>query len=230
MIPIHDDNPTEKTPYVTYALIALCVWTFFWELSQVNRLEQVFYSLGVVPAVLFGEVMLAPEIAVVPPWASIFSSMFLHGSWMHLLSNMLYLWIFGNNVEDAMGHGRFIIFYLLCGIAAALFQVLPDTGSTIPMIGASGAISGVLGAYLLLYPHATVLVAVPLGFFFYTARIPAGFVLVLWFLMQLLSSSFANQAGGVAFGAHVGGFLAGMVLIPLFREKRHPLYFFGMRF
>ena len=115
MIPIHDDNPAETTPYVTYAIMALCVWAFFWELSQANRLDKVFYSMGVVPAVLFGKTMLAPEIAVIPPWASIFASMFLHGGWMHLLSNMLYLWIFGNNVEDAMGHGRFIVFFSCAG-------------------------------------------------------------------------------------------------------------------
>ncbi len=150
---------------------------------------------------------------------------------MHLLSNMLYLWIFGNNIEDAMGHLRFILFYLACGIAAVFAQALPDPSSTIPMVGASGAISGVLGAYLLLYPQTKVLMAIPLGFFFYTVRIPAAFVLIFWFSMQLFSSYMSGeQAGGVAFGAHIGGFIAGMLLIPFFRNKRFPLHFFGLRF
>ena len=150
---------------------------------------------------------------------------------MHLLSNMLYLWIFGNNIEDAMGHWRFILFYLLCGTAAVFAQVLPDPDSIVPMIGASGAISGVLGAYLLLYPHARILMAIPLGIFFYTARIPAGLVLIFWFGMQLFSSYVSGQQqGGVAFGAHIGGFIAGMALIPFFRNKRHPLHLLGMRF
>jgi len=151
--------------------------------------------------------------------------MFLHGGWMHLIGNMLYLWIFGNNVEDAMGHGRFIVFYLLCGIAAALAQAFQDPGSAVPMIGASGAIGGVLGAYVLLYPRARVLVVVPLGFFFYTLRIPAMIVLGLWFGLQFVSTMLAgDQIGGVAYWAHIGGFVAGMVLILPFRKKGFPLF------
>ena len=202
MIPIHDDNPTTITPYITYLIIILCILVFFWELSLAEQVERVFYSLGVVPAILVGDRALPPELAVMPAWVSIFTSMFMHGGWMHLISNMLYLWIFGNNIEDAMGHRRFIVFYLLCGVAAVFAQVLPDPDSTIPMIGASGAISGVLGAYLLLYPHARVLMAIPLGILFYTVRIPAGYVLIFWFGMQLFSSYVSGQQqGGVAFGA-----------------------------
>lgn len=231
MIPIHDDNPTSITTYITYLLIILCGLVFFWELSLAEQVERAFYSLGVVPAVLMGNQPLLPELVMIPAWASVFTSMFMHGGWMHLLSNMLYLWIFGNNIEDAMGHWRFVLFYLLCGIAAVFAQVLPDPGSTVPMIGASGAISGVLGAYLLLYPNARVLMAIPLGIFFYTVRIPAGLVLFFWFGMQLFSSYMSGeQQGGVAFGAHIGGFLAGMALIPFFRHKQHPLHLLGMRF
>ena len=144
---------------------------------------------------------------------------------MHLIGNMLNLWIFGNNVEDAMGHVRFIFNYLICGFAAVLAQALPDPSSTTPMIGASSAISGVLGAYLLLYPHARVLVLIPLGFFLYTARLTAGWVLAFWFILQIISSAVtATQQGGVAFGAHIGGFVAGMVLIPLFKYKSRSLF------
>jgi membrane associated rhomboid family serine protease len=231
MIPIHDDNPTTIKPYITYLLIILCVLVFLWELSLAEQVERVFYSLGVVPAVLVGDQPLLPELIIIPAWLSVFTSMFMHGGWMHLLSNMLYLWIFGNNIEDAMGHWRFIAFYLICGIAAVFAQVLPDPDSTIPMIGASGAISGVLGAYLLLYPHAKVLMAIPLGILFYTVRISAGYVLIFWFGMQLFSSYMTGQQqGGVAFGAHIGGFLAGMALIPFFRHKHHPLHFLGKQF
>jgi membrane associated rhomboid family serine protease len=151
--------------------------------------------------------------------------MFLHGGWMHLIGNMLYLWIFGNNVEDAMGHVRFVIFYLLCGVAAVFAQALPDATSTIPMIGASGAISGVLGAYLLLYPRAHVLVAIPLGFYMRTMYLPAMVVLGFWFVLQLINSALADPGqGGVAFGAHIGGFVAGMVLLPLFKHRNVRLF------
>ncbi len=226
MIPLHDDNPTSITPVVTVTFIASCVLVFLWQASHSLRGQEfIFYSLGVIPRVLFGDARLAPEIAWVPPTVTVLTSMFVHGGWMHLIGNMLYLWIFGNNVEDAMGHVRFVVFYLLCGIAAVLAQALPNTDSTIPMVGASGAISGVLGAYLLLYPHAKVLVMVPLGFFLHTVRLPALWVLGLWFGMQLLSSLLANpERGGVAFGAHIGGFIAGLLLIPVFKYRRVRLH------
>ncbi len=231
MFPIHDDNPTKIIPYITYLLIVSCVLIFIWEMSLAEQLEGTLYSLGVIPAVLVGEGRLSVELTVMPAWMSIFSSMFLHGGWMHLISNMLFLWVFGNNIEDAMGHQRFILFYLLCGMVAVFAQALPDPTSTVPMIGASGAISGILGAYLLLYPYAKILMAIPLGLFIFTQRIPAGFVLIFWFGIQLFSSYLTgDQQGGVAFGAHIGGFIAGMVFIPFFRNGQQPLHFFGKRF
>ncbi len=161
---------------------------------------------------------------MVPATMSVVTSMFLHGGWMHLISNMLYLWIFGDNVEDSMGHFRFVVFYLLCGVAAVFAQALPNPTSEIPMIGASGAISGVLGAYILLFPHARVLVAIPIGFYIHTMRMPAAAVLGIWFVMQLISSLAASgSGGGVAFRAHLGGFFAGMILIPLFKYSRFRL-------
>lgn len=224
MFPLHDDNPTGINPYITISTIALCVIAFIWQLSLGPAIQQAIISLGVIPAVLFNIKSLSPELVVVPPTITVFTSMFLHGGWMHLIGNMLYLWIFGNNVEDAMGHGRFIIFYLLCGAAAVFAQAIPDPQSEIPMVGASGAISGVLGAYLLLYPHARILVAIPLGFYLHTTRLPAGLVLGLWFILQLINSAFTGDQGGVAFGAHIGGFLTGMALIPLFRRKGVRLF------
>jgi len=177
-----------------------------------------------VPAVLFGHAELPPQVVMVPPAASVFTSMFLHGGWMHLIGNMLFLWIFADNVEASMGHLRFAVFYLLCGVAAVLAQALPDPGSEVPMIGASGAISGVLGAYLLLHPHARVLVLIPLGVFSQLVRLPAAMVLGLWFVLQLVSSLLTPSGqGGVAFGAHIGGFVAGAALIPLFKHRGVPL-------
>ena len=149
----------------------------------------------------------------------------MHGSWMHIIGNMLYLWIFGNNVEDAMGHNRFIVFYILCGIIAFLAHGMADAQSQVPTVGASGAISGVLGAYLLLHPRAKVLVAIPLGFIIHTTRLPAAIVLIFWFVLQLISSWLTdNSQGGVAWGAHIGGFLAGMLLIPFFKKSGVKLF------
>ncbi|MGI9303191.1 MAG: rhomboid family intramembrane serine protease [Gammaproteobacteria bacterium] len=225
MIPLHDDNPTDLTPLVTFTLIGLCVLVFMWQLTLGGDGQHVAYSLGVIPAVLFHHGALTADLDVVPAWVTVFTSMFLHGGWMHLIGNMLYLWIFGNNVEDCMGRARFIVFYLLCGVAAVFAQALADTTSHVPMIGASGAISGVLGAYLLLHPHARILVAIPLGLFLHTARLPAAWVLVGWFVLQLVSSIMAsNEGGGVAWGAHIGGFIAGVALIPLFRRKGVRLF------
>ncbi len=219
MIPLRDDNPTEITPVVTVAFIATCVLVFLYESSLPMPSREVFlYVYGAIPAVVFGHAQLPPELVNMPAYGTLISSMFLHGGWMHLIGNMLYLWIFGNNIEDVMGHGRFIVFYVICGVLAALSHALIDPESTIPMVGASGAISGILGAYLLLYPHARVLVLVPFGLIG-TFNVPAAMVLGLWFLMQLFSGgmSLGNQGGGVAFFAHIGGFLAGMALIGFFK-------------
>jgi membrane associated rhomboid family serine protease len=222
VIPLRDDNPSFRPQIVTVSFIVMCVLVWLWQLSfGAQGGQRIVYALGVVPASLLGKQQLPPELSLVAPWMTVFTSMFMHGGWMHLIGNMLYLWVFGDNVEDSMGHGRFVVFYLLCGVAAVLAQALPDPSSTIPMVGASGAISGVLGAYLLLYPHARVLVAIPLGFFLHTMRIPAGLVLVLWFGLQLLSNVMAQPGqGGVAFRAHIGGFIAGMILIPIFKQRR----------
>jgi membrane associated rhomboid family serine protease len=222
VIPLRDDNPSNTPQIVTVAFIVMCVLVFLWQLSfGAQGGQRIVYALGVVPASLLGQGQLPAELSLVPPWMTVFTSMFMHGGWMHLIGNMLYLWIFGDNVEDSMGHGRFVVFYLLCGIAAVFAQALPEPGSTVPMIGASGAISGVLGAYLLMYPHARVLVAIPFGFYLHMMRIPAGLVLVLWFGLQLLSNVMAQPGqGGVAFRAHIGGFVAGMILIPVFKQRR----------
>lgn len=224
MIPLKDDNPVQRTPFVSYTLLGACILIFLWQASlgqQAGRAAVV--AFGVIPAVLFGNAELPPELALVPPTATIFTSMFLHGGWMHLIGNMLYLWIFADNIEDSMGHVRFVVFYLLCGVAAALLQAVPAPGSEIPMIGASGAISGVLGAYLLLFPHARITVLIPFGFLSQVMLLPAVWVLGLWFAIQFLSE-LGGGGSGVAFRAHIGGFVAGMALLPLF--KRREVKFF----
>lgn len=220
MIPLHDDNPTRLTPATTIALIAACSVVWLWQFSQPPAAQQqTIYALGLIPAVLLGESALPPDLAWVPSHFTLFSSMFLHGGWMHLIGNMLYLWIFGNNVEDAMGHLRFLVFYLLCGVAAALAQTASDPSSTVPMVGASGAIGGVLGAYLILHPQARVLVLIPLGFFTRLIYVPAFLVLGLWFVLQFLAAPMQQEGGGVAYWAHIGGFVAGLVLIFPFRRR-----------
>ena len=226
MIPLHDDNPTEIAPLLTIFFIIICVLVFFWQISLGGQGNQAaVLSLGVIPAVLLNKVSLPPELALIPAELTVFTSMFMHGGFMHLAGNMLYLWIFGNNVEDAMGHVRFVIFYLLCGIAAVFGQVLQNPASEIPMIGASGAISGVLGAYLLLYPHARVLVLIPFGFYAHMVRLPAGLVLGIWFAIQIFSSLAADpNSAGVAWFAHIGGFVAGLALIPFFKRSDVTLF------
>ena len=225
MFPIHDDNPTRITPYVTYALLSACLLIFFWQISLGDAVQQAVYSFGVIPSVLFASKSLPAELEILPAWLTIFSSMFLHGGWMHLIGNMLYLWVFGNNVEDAMGHKRSVLFYLSCGLLAALTQAVFNADSEIPMIGASGAISGVLGAYVLLHPHARILVIIPIGILIYTPWIAAYWVLGFWFVLQLINSLIsASDMGGVAYGAHIGGFVAGMLLIPFFKYRHVPLF------
>ena len=224
MLPIKDNNPTTITPWVTYGLIAVNVVVFLLTVSLAPQSQfQVNLQYGAIPAILFGHAQLPPQLAVFPPgfeFLSIFSAMFMHGGWMHIGGNMLYLWVFGNNVEDAMGHFRFLVFYLVCGIAAALGHGLLDTTSQIPMIGASGALAGVLGAYFLLFPKARVLVWFFWVFIFY---VPAVAVLGLWIGMQFVNlSSGAEQ--GVAILAHIAGFFAGLALIPFFKYRHIPLW------
>ena len=219
MIPIKDDLPTRTFPFVTIALIAANIVVFFYEASLGPRAEALIFTYGAIPFnLIYG---IESGRSPVPIVASLFTSMFLHGGFMHVAGNMLYLWIFGNNIEDVMGHVRFIFFYLICGIAAVYSHALLDATSQVPMIGASGAVSGVLGAYLLLFPHAKVLTLVPLGFFIQIIRIPAVFVLGLWIVVQFINGIFSGrQMGGVAWFAHIGGFLVGMGLIHLFKRNR----------
>lgn len=223
MIPLRDDNPTSTRPIVTYVILGVCVIVFLWQLALgPGGNEVAVYALGFIPAVVFGGANLPEQLVWVPPPVTIFTSMFLHGGLLHLAGNLLYLWIFADNVEDRMGAGRFVLFYGLCGIAAALAQAIGDLDSNIPMIGASGAVSGVLGAYIVLFPRARVLVAIPIFVVLYTLRLPAVWVLGVWFLGQLMSSVALSSAGaGIAFRAHVGGFVAGLLLVTLFtRSKR----------
>ena len=215
MIPLKDDNPTLNRPIVTYFLIGLCVLVFFIQLnSQTYKTGQLFYSYGLIPSVLMGNNQLPLDLYAIPASITIFTSMFMHGGFMHLIGNMLYMWIFADNIEDNLGPSKFLIFYLLAGIGAAMTQVLIDTQSQVPMVGASGAIGGVLGAYLINYPNAKVLVLIPFGFFSQLIKIRALYVLGFWFILQFISSG-----GGVAYAAHIGGFVSGMILILFFNKK-----------
>lgn len=226
MFPLKDDLPTHSTPVVTVGLIGLNVLAFLYQASleigspgEGARAAQAFVlEFGLVPCRLTGACPMAGDLP--SPLFTVFSSMFLHGSFFHIAGNMLYLWIFGNNVEDTLGHGRFLLFYLVSGIAAAVTQTLVGPDSRVPMIGASGAISGVLGAYFLLFPHANVLTLVIFGFFWRIVSIPALMVLGFWMVVQILNGlgSF-GAGGGVAWFAHIGGFFGGMGLILLFRPK-----------
>jgi membrane associated rhomboid family serine protease len=244
MFPIRDDNPHFLTPIVTYGLIAANVlaWALLQGFGTEPSLSRSVCQLGLVPGELLqlaspgAQVPIAEGVVCVvtdmPSWFTPLTSMFMHGGWMHLIGNMWFLWIFGNNVEDSMGHVRFLLFYLLCGFAAAAVQTVANPASIIPMVGASGAIGGVMGAYVVLYPRVHVHMLVFLGFFVTTIAVPAVFMLGYWFVLQLLSGWMSNAAeGGVAFWAHVGGFVGGAVLVLLFRDprllERHPYH--GLR-
>ena len=216
MIPLKDDNPTSGRPIITYFIIGLCTVIFLVQISSESyKTGELFYSYGLIPSVLMGHNQLPMDLYAIPAFITIFSSMFMHGGFMHLIGNMLYMWIFADNIEDNLGITKFIIFYLLCGIGAAMTQVLMDTHSQIPMIGASGAIGGVLGAYLINHPKAKVLVLIPFGFFSQLLKIKALYVLGFWFILQFISSG-----GGVAYAAHIGGFVSGMILILFFNKKK----------
>jgi len=216
MIPLKDDNPTSGKPVVTYFIIGFCILIFLIQLnSETYKDGQLFYSYGLIPSVLMGHNQLPLNLYAIPGWLTIFTSMFMHGGFMHLAGNMLYMWIFADNIEDDLGTTKFLIFYLLAGVGAGMTQVLMDTHSQVPMVGASGAIGGVLGAYLINYPNAKVLVLIPFGFFSQLIKIRALYVLGFWFILQFISSG-----GGVAYAAHIGGFISGMILILFFNRKK----------
>lgn len=223
MIPVGDSTRRRTTPYVNVALIAASVLVFVYELSLDSvDINTFFLDWGVIPAQLT-DWLESPSGLEEP--ATVFSSMFIHGGWLHLIGNMLFLWVFGDNVEDAMGHVRYLVFYALAGVAAAALQVYVDQDSLVPMVGASGAIAGVLGAYLVLYPRATVAVLIPWLWFFGAFPVPAAFLIVFWFLLQLLNgvAALGTATGvteGVAVWAHVGGFVAGFALVWVFRRPR----------
>ena len=221
MIPLKDDNPTSSRPVVTYFLIGICVVIFLMQLgSQSYKTGQLFYSYGLIPSVLMGYDQLPMDLYAIPAYLTIFTSMFMHGGFMHLIGNMLYMWIFADNIEDSLGPKKFIIFYLLSGIGAATAQILMDTHSQVPMVGASGAIGGVLGAYLINHPNARVLVLIPFGFFSQLIKIKALYVLGFWFVLQFINSAMmSSQGGGVAYAAHIGGFVSGVVLILFFNKR-----------
>jgi len=224
MIPISDDNPVRRTPYLNFVFIGACVALFLWQFGQDAATFTHFVEhYAFTPARLFQGEFALPVSATASIWATLLTSMFLHGGLLHLGGNMLYLWIFGNNIEDAMGHLRYGVFYVVCGIAAALTEGVLNPGSEIPMVGASGAISGVLAAYLLIFPRARVTVIVPLGILLYPMKISAIYVIVFWFLVQIFQAAMADpNEPGVAWWAHIGGFAAGLLLAPAF--SRYPLF------
>ncbi len=226
-IPLKDDNPTLTFPVVTLGLILANGWVFYHQISMdVVESQRFVFQWGAIPyQIMTGQALYGPS--PFPVYFTLVSSMFLHGGFLHLIGNMLYLWIFGNNIEDTLGHFRFLFFYLLCGLAAALAQVLSSPGSTIPMIGASGAVAGVLGAYILLFPGARVLTMLFIIIFIKFVRLPALIVLGFWFFLQLMGVM-GGAITNVAFFAHIGGFVVGMILIKIFQprwsKKRRRIY------
>ncbi|MFQ5894875.1 MAG: rhomboid family intramembrane serine protease [Nitrospinota bacterium] len=216
MIPLKDDNPTERFPVVTVTLIALNVLIFLYQLGLGQDQPHFVYQFGAIPS------LVVAYPAALPVQLTTLTSMFLHGGILHVGGNMLYLWIFGNNIEDTLGRGRFLSYYLLCGLVAAWAHILVNPASQVPVIGASGAVSGVLGAYLILFPKARVLTLVTLGYFWRVVHLPAVVVLGFWIVVQLINGSLSiGVESGVAWFAHVGGFAAGLLLLPVFRAG-HP--------
>lgn len=245
MFPYKDENPTVLTPLVTFGIIGVnvLIWVFVQGLGSEPNMSRSVCELALIPGELLGRVAPGTQVPLTQravcvlggsqTWFTPLSSMFLHGGWFHIIGNMWFLWVFGNNVEDSMGHIRFAIFYLLCGLAAAALQVATSPSSAIPMLGASGAIGGVMGAYIVLYPKVRVHMLIFLGFFITTVAVPAVFMLGYWFVLQLIGGVGAGGAGGggTAFWAHIGGFVAGAGLIFLFKDPQlvesHPYY--GLR-
>jgi rhomboid family protein len=236
MFPYKDDNPTVLNPYVTIGVIALnvIVWVVVQGLGTAGPLARSVCELGLVPGELLqtappgSSTPLGPGMVCVvdaePNYFTLLSSMFLHGGWFHLIGNMMFLWVFGNNIEDSMGHVKFALFYVITGVAAALAQMVVNPDSTIPMVGASGAVSGVLGGYILLYPHARVYTFVFLGFYATTVQLKAWVMLGYWIALQILGglpTLAGADRGGVAFFAHIGGFVAGLIFVKLFETREH---------
>jgi membrane associated rhomboid family serine protease len=234
MFPYHDENETQRVPYVTMALIALTglTWLVVQGAGTTLPLARSVCELGLIPGELTASVSPGTRlpmgdglVCVTDPGRqvpNVITSMFLHGSWLHLLGNMWFLWLFGNNIEDSMTRPRFLAFYLLTGLGAVLAQVAADPSSEVPMVGASGAISGIMGAYLVLFPRVRIWTMVPLGFFLTSMALPAWVMLIYWAVLQFaggVTSIVAEQTGGVAFWAHLGGFLAGLILIKVFERR-----------
>jgi membrane associated rhomboid family serine protease len=233
MLPLKDDVPSHSVPFITVLLIAANVGVFLYQMSlevgsgpvAQRAAAQFLAEFGAIPCRLTGR---CPADEFPAPFVTVFTSMFMHGGLLHIGGNMLYLWIFGDNVEDTLGHGRFLALYLVSGIAAAMGQTLANPASLIPMVGASGAVSGVLGAYLVLFPHATILTLITFGFFIRFVHVPALVVLGFWIVVQLFSgfvtygmaTRAGGEVGGIAWFAHIGGFLAGLVLVFLLRPSR----------
>ncbi len=227
MIPLYDELPTKRFPFMTVMLILINIFVFIHELFLGPELEGFVRQFGLIPYEITHFVDIPPP-SLHPIFLTIFTSMFLHGSLFHIFGNMLYFWIFGNNVEDVMGPFRFLVFYFLCGISAAFTQVIFSPNSVVPMIGASGAISGVLAAYFILFPYAKVYTLFWFFIFIRIIPIPAFFLLGFWFLVQLISGISAlgaQSSGGVAWFAHIGGFIAGLILVNIFKEDKRSHYY-----
>jgi len=224
MIPFKDDNPTAIFPFVTICLIGINTIVFMLQVVYPADPRQIVFTYGAIPNFLLTFKTVQP----IHPVLTIFTSMFMHGGLFHLAGNMLYLWIFGNNIEDRLGHVKFIFFYLLCGVVAAYSHAITESSSIIPMIGASGAVSGILGAYIILFPHARVHTLIFLGFFVQVVRLPALFVIGFWIVIQFLNgiiSSGSVAQGGVAWFAHIGGFVFGILMIKVFLMARKKRYY-----
>ena len=222
MIPLRDTNPSRTIPVVNYFLITTNVIVFLYEFSLSKEMTNFVFNFGLIPFNFTSDLQ---SYQVNPGTVlPLFTSMFLHGGWMHLLGNMLFLFIFGDNVEDRFGHFKYFFFYIVAGLAAAFTQIYMSPDSQIPMVGASGAIAGVLGAYVFMYPTAKITTLIPIFFFFQIIELPAFLFLGIWFLLQIISGMFAlgigADAGGVAWWAHIGGFAAGAVLFPFLRKRK----------
>lgn len=229
MFPIKDENPTETKSYITVMLIVINIFVYFYQSSlPEGENYNLILQYGFKPAHFFS--FHSNEYYNISAFLTILTSMFMHGGLFHLLGNMLFLWIYGNNIEDSMGHIKFLIFYLICGFAAALLQAIVSPVSSTPMIGASGAVSGVLSAYFLLFPKARVLTLIILVFFITFIRIPAGILIGLWFLSQITNAYFTDpNSPGVAWYAHIGGFLMGFILIPFLKKKKFKFFSGGIK-